>query len=68
MTNSICINLPYLFPQLHWWDRAIHSDKIILLDDIKYNKNFPINKTLAFDGKKNKIYNYKCKKSKRYYI
>jgi hypothetical protein len=64
MVNSICINLPYLFPQLHWWNRAIHSDKIILLDDIKYNKSFPINRALVFDGKKAKYININIKKEK----
>lgn len=51
---KLVINQPYLFPQLHWWHRAIHCDKIVILDDVQHNKNFPINRTLAFDGNKPK--------------
>jgi len=65
---SVVINQPYYYPQLHWWERALRGDHVVLLDDVNHNSSFPINRALVHDGNKEIYLTIPIKKSQRHDI
>ena len=66
MGKTVVINQPYYFPQLHWWKRISNADIIVLLNDVTHNTNFPINRSVLFDGRNKKHLTIPIKRNQRH--
>jgi hypothetical protein len=63
---SVVINQPYYYPQLHWWNRALSADVVVLLDDVDHNTSFPVNRTIVYDGVKERYLTIPIKKEQKH--
>lgn len=66
MVTRVTINQPYYYPQLHWWQRAINCDVLVFLNDVDHNTNFPVNRMLVHDGKKEQYLTIPLPKKQRH--
>lgn len=61
---DLTINQPFIWPSLHWFQRAING-QLMILDDVKHSMSHPSNRMVVFDGKTERVVPFALVKSTR---
>lgn len=61
---DLTINQPYIWPALHWFQRALQG-QLMILDDVKHSMSHPSNRMSVFDGEVERVVSFPLVKATR---